>query len=157
VSPCLRHPVTRRKSPGGKEQAFNRILGRRLAHFRNITAGKSRETETARLRGTERGRMRLKQRLLRVVGNRLFAKGEILAVSDPAPRFRRVEIRSPSSWVREWVPGAKTQINVGAWNVRTYTPVSLDPTWGTLKILAYRHASAPETEASQAIEAPGSR
>ncbi|HLU70234.1 MAG TPA: siderophore-interacting protein [Fibrobacteria bacterium] len=101
--------------------------------------------------------MRLKQRLLGVVGNRLFAKGEILAVSDPAPRFRLIEIRSPAFWDREWVPGAKIQINVGAWNVRTYTPVSLDPKWGTLKILAYRHASAPETEASQAIEAPGSR
>lgn len=87
--------------------------------------------------------MGFKQRVLGVVGDRLFAKGEILAVTDPAPDYRLIEIRSPAFWDRAWIPGAKIQINVGDWKVRTYTPVALDPKWGTLRILVYRHGDAP--------------
>ncbi len=101
--------------------------------------------------------MGIKQRVLGIVGDRLFAKGEILTVTDPAPDYRLIEIRSPAFWDRAWVPGAKIQINVGDWNVRTYTPVALDPKWGTLKILAYRHAPDNDPAAPGAPEAPGSR
>ncbi len=96
--------------------------------------------------------MSIKQRVLGVVGDRLFAKGEVLAVSDPAPRFRLIDIRSPAFWDRAWIPGAKIQINVGDWNVRTYTPLSLDPKQGVLRILVHLHGDGPGTRwAAQAF------
>lgn len=98
--------------------------------------------------------MGLKQKVLGVVGDRLFAKGEILAVSDPAPRFRLIEIRSLAFLDREWIPGAKLQINVGSWNVRTYTPLSLDPKRGVLRILVYRHGDVPGTAGAPGVR-PG--
>ena len=40
-------------------------------------------------------------------------------------------------------PGEKIQLNIGDWNVRTYTPLSIDQTKKVLRILVFIHGQGP--------------
>lgn len=85
----------------------------------------------------------LKKAILGLVGERFLSEARVAETNAVSRSFRFIDLESPAFRGLRWRPGEKVQINVGDWNVRTYTPLSLDPEEGRLGVLAYVHGNGP--------------
>jgi ferric-chelate reductase (NADPH) len=78
-----------------------------------------------------------------MIGNRVLATGRIAEVNEVSQNFRLIDIEAEAFKTLKLNPGEKVQINTGDWNLRTYTPLSINPEMGRLGILAYIHGNGP--------------
>jgi ferric-chelate reductase (NADPH) len=85
----------------------------------------------------------IKKTILSVVGNRLFETGRIAEVNEVSPNFRLIDIEADLFKEATFQPGQKIQVNTGNWELRTYTPLSINPEMGRLGVLAYIHGKGP--------------
>lgn len=84
-----------------------------------------------------------KRTVLNLIGDRLMTQAQIADVVEVSKSFRFIEIESKSFKNLKLNPGEKIQINIGHWEMRTYTPLSLDRELGRLGILAYVNGHGP--------------
>lgn len=85
----------------------------------------------------------LKRTVLSMIGSRLLLSARISGLHKASENFRFIEIEAEAFKAMELRPGEKVQINTGDWDLRTYTPISLDAEAGLLGILAYIHGQGP--------------
>jgi ferric-chelate reductase (NADPH) len=85
----------------------------------------------------------IKKAMLGVVGNSVVPLARLTNVEAVGDRFRLIDIESRSLQGAAWQPGSKVKVDVGDWEMRTYTPISIDPVRGRLQILAYGHGRGP--------------
>ncbi|RZA17140.1 MAG: hypothetical protein EOP10_23300, partial [Proteobacteria bacterium] len=85
----------------------------------------------------------LKQTILGWVGDKFLETAIVHAVESVSDNFRIITLRASAFSKAQWAPGEKIQINVGDWNVRTYTPISIDRETGQLRIVAFLHGQGP--------------
>ncbi|RYZ71034.1 MAG: siderophore-interacting protein, partial [Proteobacteria bacterium] len=85
----------------------------------------------------------LKQTILGWVGDKFLETATVSSVESVSENFRIITLHAAALTKVRWASGGKIQINVGEWNVRTYTPVSIDSETGQLRIVAYLHGKGP--------------
>jgi NADPH-dependent ferric siderophore reductase len=98
--------------------------------------------------------MSLKQKILDVVGDRFLHLVRVAEVNAVSERFRYIDLEAEAFTKVVFRPGEKIQLNAGDWNVRTYTPLALDPSTGRLGILAYLHGNGPGSNWGRTVK-PG--
>jgi ferric-chelate reductase (NADPH) len=96
-----------------------------------------------------------KSAVLSVVGSRLLSKATVLSNEAVGNDFRKIEIKSDSLKNSSWRAGSKIQIDTGEWNLRTYTPLSLDSEKGLLSFLAFLPGTGPGAQWAKSVK-PGS-
>ncbi len=94
----------------------------------------------------------LKRSLLRVVGPKLLIEARVADVLQVSESFRFIEIEAEELKSVRLQPGGKVQINTGDWNLRTYTPFSVDAELGRLGILAYVNGRGPGSKWAQNVQ-----
>jgi ferric-chelate reductase (NADPH) len=85
----------------------------------------------------------VKKTILSFIGSKILTPAKISSTRNISAAFRMITLGSPAFTGAAWQPGQKLQINTGDWDVRTYTPLSLDPKAGEIKILAFLHGDGP--------------
>lgn len=95
----------------------------------------------------------LKKTLLGWVGDKLMQTVQISSVEVISEHFRMITMQSESLMKAAWAPGEKIQINVGDWNVRTYTPLSIDQQTGKMRIVVYIHGNGPGSKWASEVKA----
>lgn len=88
----------------------------------------------------------IKRTILNAIGSRFTNTGRIADVHEASANFRFIEIEAEAFLGMNLRPGDKVQINTGDWNMRTYTPFSLNPESGHLGILAFLHGKGPGSD-----------
>ena len=88
----------------------------------------------------------VKKTILGFIGNKVLSAAQISDVKVESEHFRWIEIQSDSFETLQWQAGDKLQINTGQWNIRTFTPISLDARAGKIRILAFLHGKGPGWE-----------
>lgn len=96
---------------------------------------------------------KIKKTILGLVGDTFLETAQVASVEVVSDHFRLIALQSPSFKKSPWQPGEKIQINVGEWNVRTYTPLSIDADKSELKILAYIHGNGPGSRWASQVKA----
>lgn len=91
----------------------------------------------------------LKQTILGLVGDKLMQKARVASIERVTDHFTLIELESDAFARATWRPGEKIQINVGDWNVRTYTPLAIDGS--RARILVYTHGNGPASAWSQRV------
>lgn len=76
----------------------------------------------------------------------LFRPATVVAISEPASRFRLIDFAGPLLRGIMWVPGQKVQVHLGRMISRTYTPLNWNADEGRMQILAYLHGNGPGSE-----------
>ncbi|WP_439659606.1 siderophore-interacting protein [Lentzea sp. HUAS TT2] len=77
---------------------------------------------------------------------------EVHHVEEVSPHFRLVSITGDGLRNASWTPGDIVQVIVvgaallGPWEIRSYTPLALDPETGTAEILWYVHGGGPGSD-----------
>jgi len=89
---------------------------------------------------------KIKKTLLGLLGDKILEPAQVKSVEVVSEHFRLITLESPAFRQSLWKPGEKIQINTGEWNVRTYTPLSIDNGKGRLKILAFIHGNGPGSQ-----------
>ena len=87
--------------------------------------------------------MSIKKAILGTVGELFFSSASVVMAESLNTSFRFIKLQSESFKGINLMPGEKIQINVGDWNVRTYTPISIDAKTGLMQILVYLHGQSP--------------
>lgn len=85
----------------------------------------------------------VKKAILSVIGNSISSPAKVVGVESINAHFKFIEIESESFKGLTLKPGEKIQVNVGDWNIRTYTPLEIDSEKGTMKILGFIHGNGP--------------
>lgn len=93
----------------------------------------------------------IKQKILGLIGNRMFLEAHVVSAATPAPRFRVLELQSDALAGKHWEPGSKIQVNIGAWETRTYTPVPVDVPNGRFRVMAWLHGAGPGAKWANAV------
>jgi ferric-chelate reductase (NADPH) len=96
----------------------------------------------------------LKSKILSVVGPSILPKAKVVSNDAIGSNFRMIKFESESLRNSVWSPGSKVQINTGNWNMRTYTPISIDQKNGQMKILVYLTGTGPGSEWAKSLQ-PG--
>ena len=84
-----------------------------------------------------------KKTILGAVGSRFMAQAKVEEVSIISDRFRLVTLSSEKFKTATMQPGAKVRLNAHDWELRAYTPLSVDAVPGRIQILAYLHGVGP--------------
>ncbi|MGW6443204.1 siderophore-interacting protein [Lentzea sp. NPDC055074] len=77
---------------------------------------------------------------------------EVRHVEEIGPHFRLVSLTGDGLRNASWTPGDIVQVIVvgaallGPWEIRSYTPLALDPETGTAEILWYLHGGGPGSD-----------
>jgi ferric-chelate reductase (NADPH) len=98
----------------------------------------------------------IKRSLLQLIGPKLLWEARVADAVSVSQKFRFIELEAEQLKSATWVPGGKVQINTGAWNLRTYTPFSIDNENGRLGILAYVNGKGPGSSWAQNVQ-PGDK
>ncbi|HEY4345313.1 MAG TPA: siderophore-interacting protein [Parvibaculum sp.] len=75
----------------------------------------------------------------------------VAAIEDLSPRFRLVDLEGEALKDHVWAAGQKTQVQLGGFVSRTYTPMSWDNDKGATRFLAYIHGDAPASRWASAL------
>ena len=94
-----------------------------------------------------------KSAVLSLVGPRLLAKARVTSNLALGESFRHITIESDAFANMTWNPGAKIQLNTGQWEMRTYTPISIDPAKLQLEFVAYLAGMGPGAEWAKSARA----
>jgi ferric-chelate reductase (NADPH) len=86
---------------------------------------------------------KFKKTILNLIGDRLLTPARVSGVEKVSENFRILHLESALFEKESFRPGEKIQINTGDWDVRTYTPIALNPHVGKLSILAFLHGQGP--------------
>jgi ferric-chelate reductase (NADPH) len=81
----------------------------------------------------------LKRAILGMVGTRITAPARVEAVEAVSEHFRLIELVAEDLKSAVWQPAARIQIDTGDWEMRTYTPLSIDAASGRVRVLAFVH------------------
>jgi ferric-chelate reductase (NADPH) len=95
----------------------------------------------------------LKKAILSAVGGKVAAQARVEAVERVSEHFRLIDILSRGLKNSAWEPGAKMQLDTGGWEMRTYTPISIDAAAERVRILAYGHGHGPASKWAMSVEA----
>jgi ferric-chelate reductase (NADPH) len=82
-----------------------------------------------------------KRAILGMVGSRITARARVEAVEAVTDHFRLIDIVADDLKSAVWQPAAKIQIDTGNWEMRTYTPLSIDAASGRVRVLAFVHGN----------------
>jgi ferric-chelate reductase (NADPH) len=85
----------------------------------------------------------VKKALLGIIGDKILQPAMVKSVMALSEHFRLIDLESKVFGTYVWRPGEKIQINTGDWNVRTYTPLSIEPAKSQLRFLAFIHGNGP--------------
>ena len=84
-----------------------------------------------------------KKSIMGWLGEKFCEPARISRVEAVSEHFRLIHLDSPSFSRLKWKAGDKIQINVGDWNMRTYTPIAHDPSISRIQLLIYIHGEGP--------------
>ena len=84
-----------------------------------------------------------KTKVLSVLGSRLMAQAKVEEVEAMSDRFRLITLSSEKFSETAMQPATKIRLNAGNWEMRAYTPLSIDATTRRIQILAYLHGESP--------------
>jgi ferric-chelate reductase (NADPH) len=85
----------------------------------------------------------LKQTVLGAIGSRVLAQARVDDLDVISDQFRLITLSSEKFKGATMQPAAKVRLNAGNWDMRAYTPLSLDAMSGRVQILAYLHGEGP--------------
>lgn len=85
----------------------------------------------------------LKTTVLGVIGGRFLAQARVDHVDVISDRFRLIDLVSEKFRGARLEPASKLRLNAGNWEMRAYTPMSIDAAAGRVRILAYLHGDGP--------------
>jgi ferric-chelate reductase (NADPH) len=88
----------------------------------------------------------IKRTLLGWVGPNILYGARIAEVTRVSENFRFIDIETEIFKTKNLQIGEKVQINAGDWNLRTYTPLSLNPEYGLLGVLVHLHGNGPGSQ-----------
>jgi ferric-chelate reductase (NADPH) len=86
---------------------------------------------------------KFKTAVLGAIGSRFMARAQVDAVEVISDRFRLITLSSEKFNDATMQPAAKVRLNAGNWEMRAYTPLSIDAVAGRVQILAYLHGEGP--------------
>jgi ferric-chelate reductase (NADPH) len=86
---------------------------------------------------------KFKKTILNFVGDRILTPARVSGVEKISENFQMLHLESALFEKESFRPGEKIQINTGDWDVRTYTPIAVNPRVGRLSILAFLHGNGP--------------
>jgi NADPH-dependent ferric siderophore reductase len=95
----------------------------------------------------------LKKAILSVLGGKMAAQARVEAVERVSEHFRLIDILSAGLKNWAWQPGAKLQLDTGGWEMRTYTPISIDAAAERVRILAFGHGRGPASKWAMSVKA----
>ena len=81
--------------------------------------------------------------LLGAFGGLVLRNATVRALHDVAGSFRWLELAGPDLSGVTFVPGDKVQVLLPSRDVRTFTPLSWDPTSGATELLVFHHDPTP--------------
>lgn len=81
----------------------------------------------------------------------LTRAARVTAVETLTPHFRLVDLEGEALKDHAWAAGQKTQMQLGGFVSRTYTPMSWDNDRGATRFLAYIHGDAPASRWASAL------
>lgn len=76
----------------------------------------------------------------------------VTAIENLSPHFRLVELEGEALKDHVWAAGQKTQVQLGGFVSRTYTPMMWDNTKGATRFLAYVHGDGPASRWVNALK-----
>lgn len=76
----------------------------------------------------------------------------VSSVETLTPHFRLVDLQGEALKDHVWTPGQKTQVQLGGFVSRTYTPMSWDNDRGATRFLAYLHGDGPASRWAGALK-----
>ena len=82
----------------------------------------------------------------------LTRTAKITAIEELSPQFRLVTLTGEALKDHEFVVGQKTQVQLGGFVSRTYTPMMWDKAAGQTKFLAYLHGDGPASRWAGALK-----
>jgi ferric-chelate reductase (NADPH) len=80
-----------------------------------------------------------KKTVLGAIGGRFMAQAKVEAIDEVSSKFRLITLSSEKFKAATMQPAAKVRLNAGNWEMRAYTPLSIDAVAGRVQILAYLH------------------
>jgi ferric-chelate reductase (NADPH) len=86
---------------------------------------------------------RFKTTVLGAIGSRFMAQARVDAVDVISDQFRLIALSSEKFKGATMQPAGKVRFNAGNWEMRAYTPLSLDAVTGRVQLLAYLHGEGP--------------
>jgi ferric-chelate reductase (NADPH) len=86
---------------------------------------------------------KLKKSILGWLGEKFCEPARVSKVEVISEHFRLIHVDSPSFAKLKWKAGDKIQINVGDWNMRTYTPIAHQPLLSRIQLLVFIHGDGP--------------
>jgi ferric-chelate reductase (NADPH) len=86
---------------------------------------------------------KFKTAILGAIGSRFMARARVDAVAVISDRFRLITLRSEKFNDAMLQPAMKVRLNAGNWEMRAYTPLSIDAEAGRVEILIYLHGDGP--------------
>ena len=92
----------------------------------------------------------IKNAIAEFVGERIGSVARVAAVTSISPSFRFIDLESEAFRKAVWSPGEKIGIIAGG--KRVYTPISIDPSRGQLRLLAFLHGSGPGSDWAASVE-----
>jgi ferric-chelate reductase (NADPH) len=84
-----------------------------------------------------------KKAILGAIGSNFLPQATVYAVDIISDQFRLITLSSEKFKDAAMQPAAKVRLNAGNWEMRAYTPLSLDSVAGRVQILAYLHGEGP--------------
>lgn len=97
--------------------------------------------------------MSIKDKIMGFIGDTFLTSVAVKSVENVSRNFRLITLHADAFGKVTWKPGEKVQINTGNWNVRTYTPLSMDKESKELKILAFLHGNGPGSKWASQVKA----
>lgn len=92
----------------------------------------------------------VKNAIMGIVGERIGSVARVEAVIPIARHFRFIDLKSDVFRKTAWNPGDKIGIIAGG--KRVYTPISINPSIGQLRLLAFLHGGGPGSEWAASAE-----
>ena len=86
---------------------------------------------------------KFKAAVLGAIGSRFMARAQVDAVEVIADRYRLITLSSEKFNDAMIQPASKLRLNAGNWEMRAYTPLSIDAGAGRIQIVAYLHGEGP--------------
>ena len=86
---------------------------------------------------------KFKSSVLGFLGTKFMAQAKVDDVDVLSDHFCPITLSSEKFKAATMQPAAKIRLNAGNWEMRAYTPLSIDAETGRVQILAYLHGQGP--------------
>jgi NADPH-dependent ferric siderophore reductase len=94
----------------------------------------------------------LKSAIAAFVSERILSVARVADVQQISEHFRMIDLESDGFRDAIWRPGEKIGLIIGGQNKRVYTPISIDPSVGTMRLLVFLHGGGPGSKWAASVK-----